>query len=232
MSGGKTIINALGISNGCYLQDYNLVEQQNQGNFTPEQKVELLINRLKAENRQWKDLQLGDGQLYNGNYTSNRFKQLQGLKNYFFIVAGDAGPASPGLNNIEKFEKLTRAAPDFTCITLVNTNRFINFRLGFNDLDFDRSQYPELSQQWPGQIEDYFKQKADVVWDCDWFFDRGQFLSNLKNIYKMLGLTDFNEYLISKYYDEYITTLKRIVIEINNIPKEINDNSTIQLHSP
>lgn len=206
-AGGKTIVNALGISNNCYLQDYNLVQRQNQGILTSEKKVDLLINRLKSETYQWRDLKLGDSQLYYSNYASDRFKQLQHTKNYFFIVNHD----------VEDFKQLTKVVSDVICISLVNTNQFINFRLGLDDLNVNRSQYPNLPQQWPTQVEEYFKEKADIVWDCNWFFQKENFLSNLKNMYKTLGLIDFNECLVSKYYDEYITTLNRIILEIKNL---------------
>lgn len=58
-SGGKFLMNCLGLSNDVFLQDINLAIEQIQGNLSPQKKLDLLIERMSASKNSWTDLNMG-----------------------------------------------------------------------------------------------------------------------------------------------------------------------------
>jgi hypothetical protein len=94
-AGGKFLINCLGLSNQAVFQDIELAKLQIGGNFPPEKKINLLLQRLDDTKNQWNDLNLGCYQLFdqnfaNGNLTNNINDDVKLLivnKLFFFIVA-------------------------------------------------------------------------------------------------------------------------------------------------
>lgn len=63
-AGGKFLINSLGLSNSCVLQDQNLVKLQLSGGLTPDRKIDLLHSRIQEVSGGWNDLHLGDSRLF------------------------------------------------------------------------------------------------------------------------------------------------------------------------
>lgn len=64
-AGGKFIINCLALTNDVVLQDEVLAKEDLSGNLTIRNKFDLLRNRLEKEDAyNWKDLELGDIQLF------------------------------------------------------------------------------------------------------------------------------------------------------------------------
>jgi hypothetical protein len=105
-TGGKFLINCLGLSNQAVLQDNSLAKLQIDGLFTPENKISLLLDRLKEITNHWDDLKLGCTSLFGGEnhakITNHNFKPDNFIKNldpvikliieknyFFFIVAHD-----------------------------------------------------------------------------------------------------------------------------------------------
>ena len=104
-TGGKFLINCLGLNNQAVFQDSHLAKLQINGLFTPENKISLLLSRLKETKTHWNDLQLGCSALFgishaeivNHNFTNNNFiknldpviKLIIEKKLFFFIVAHD-----------------------------------------------------------------------------------------------------------------------------------------------
>ena len=101
-TGGKFLINCLGLSNQAVFQDNILAKLQINGLFTPENKISLLLSRLKERKNHWDDLQLGctnlfqgDDEFKNHNFTNGNFiknidstiKIIIEKKLFFFIVA-------------------------------------------------------------------------------------------------------------------------------------------------
>lgn len=70
-SGGKFLMNCIGLSRHAVLQDAKLAGSQLQGNLTVQQKHHLLLQRIQDTKQAWNDLDLGCHQLFHDtNYTN------------------------------------------------------------------------------------------------------------------------------------------------------------------
>jgi hypothetical protein len=84
--------------------------------------------------------------------------------------------------------------------------------------------YPEeLKIKIEEKFAEEFSQEDENVnaiydWNVNWYFSKESTLMNIKKIYDLLQLTEFNEDKISKYYDLWIDKLDEI--KINSLNKE------------
>ena len=191
-AGGKFLINSLGLSNGCYLQDIEFVKLQLDNQFTPELKLATLLTRLDLnDNQTWKDLGLGCQQLFGTNYhdPEDFFPEIN-LISYkptlFFIVT----------HNLNFFEKVNDVWPNAKKIYLTNYAKFIEWR---SNVPCTRPEETEL-----------LTQHEFLIWDVESYFDKSQYLTQLETFYSQLGLTDFNQQYVETFYNKYIETLTKI----------------------
>jgi len=202
-AGGKFLLNCLGLSNQCYLQDAQLVMQQQQGKLTQHEKLLLLHTKLDNvldnihDNKiWWNDLKLGDAHL--------RTLSNLGNDNTFFCV----------VNHDTTFSNQYQHGFH---IVFKNTKKFINWRLGLS-LDLDRRLYPHLSQDWTdAQYTQLYKNIDDCYeWDTDWYFELDIFLKEIQKLYIKVGFTDFDKITIESFYKKYIKTLDIIAEQYRN----------------
>ena len=204
-AGGKFIINTLGLSNGAFFQSINLVKKQLSNQFTRQEKLNYLLKKLnEAQCNTWRDLDLGCCQLFFDKFDPRVFpKEINTITNnntgLLFLVC----------HNVKTFNRLKELWPSAKHIHIINTNRFINFRLNLN-LDFDRKNYPDLSQNFSESDDYYFLTRADLIWNQDCFLDIDIFLDKMNNLYHDLNLIDYDEQSIKKFYHAYYNTLLRI----------------------
>lgn len=102
-SGGKFLMNCIGLSRHAVLQDATLAATQLQGNLTVQEKHQLLLQRIQDSKQHWNDLGLGCIQLFHdANYSNKpilhtRFFQfdpvihdLSWADHYFFLASNSA----------------------------------------------------------------------------------------------------------------------------------------------
>lgn len=90
LAGGKFLINSLGISDGAVFQDATLAEQQLNGNFTSQDKITLLQQRLSEPEEKWDDLGFGCLQLFDiDNHDYQRYPTSRLLDNDRFHTVID-----------------------------------------------------------------------------------------------------------------------------------------------
>lgn len=182
-SGGKFLINCLGLSNACHLQHADLLL------LSPEKKFTYLTKRLDEiinKKTAWDDLGLGDWQLFGWpvNYqTLSKFPQDK----FFFAVAHD----------LDTLNKIVKCYTSALRIYFIDNQRFMNWRLKTDKKIKPHKWYPK---------SDY----PVYYWSADWFLDQSLFLENLENLYQLLGLTDFNREFVTVYYEKYFKALTMI----------------------
>jgi hypothetical protein len=207
-AGGKFLFNCLGLSNQAYLQDINLVRQQRSGQLTPQNKLNLLIDRLNSVEDTWNDLYLGCRELfgYGSNLNPGQFdprqfhpeiSQLASGDKLFFVVA----------HTIKTFKILINIWPNAKIIYFDKCEKFIRWRCNRipSPLSFNSTECNYITQYNP------------IIWNSDTYLDRENFFVNIKWVYNQLGLDDFNLTLIEPFYDKYINILGKIKNDNNNI---------------
>lgn len=203
-SGGKFIINNLGLSKHCFFQKLHLVKKQLSGRLSPDQKLSYLLYQLNDQTPfQWNDLRLGCMNLFGDPYDPENFSEEivkithQNLGLFFLVV-----------HNLNQFDAYQKIWPCAKHIHITNASKFINWRLNLPE-DFDKSKYPRLSQGFP-QEHDHQLSKNATIWNSEWFFDWHVFCVEMKNLYNHLQLPDFNADLVKQYYQAYYDTLLRV----------------------
>jgi hypothetical protein len=202
-AGGKFLLNCLGLSNDCYLQDSKLVSAQIDKKLSPEDKFTFLIEKLD-KTTVWNDLDIGCIELFNYPFDPLKFStvisQISYEKKYFFVIAHDYG----------RYTRLKQIWPDAKVLYFNCTNEFINWRLGL-DQSVDRTHYLEVSQDFPVNYQNLFNLTDDTIfWNANWFLNEEIFLIEIKKVYDTLQLTDFNIEFIKSFRSKYLDTLLKI----------------------
>ena len=199
-AGGKFVINCLGLSNQCYLQDIELVRKQRAGQLTPNDKLFLLKTRIEQTHNDWNDLELGcvrlfgsfkNGGIDSGPYETREYTseidQLSRERKYFFLIA------HYGLHDLEKkWQDDCVAWPNAKIIYFINNPRFVKWRTGLDD---DIQDYPVPFHP------------RTLIWNCDWFYNKKHTVHNIKKLYGKLRLKDFNEDYIAEYYTSWMNKI-------------------------
>ena len=217
-AGGKFLINSLGLSQSCYLQDIYLLKQQRKRTLPSEQKLNFILHRLSREQENWNDLGLGCKQLFGNVLDPESFYseilEVSYEDKLFFVVAHRPGKSYDGVNGLID---LLNIWPNAKKIYLKNSNEFVNWRLGFAK-GFDRSSYPQIFQNFTDYEEKQILQEENLlIWDVNWYFDQEKFIHELKNLYEQLGIVDFDQELVQTYYCRYIEKIE----ELRNIKKKL-----------
>ena len=71
-AGGKFLANCLGLAPNAVLQDRTLARQQLDGNLSPYDKFNLIMQRVSEVGKEWNDLELGCGKFFGDNCFFNR----------------------------------------------------------------------------------------------------------------------------------------------------------------
>jgi len=214
-SGGRFLINCLGISDQAYLQDVKLVEKQILGNLTPEAKQIELLNRLDKVGNIWNDLDLGCRFLYGNTPESpesypGTIDKISKEDKKFFVVAHNTSMVDNFLN-IWSQPKL---------LIFKNNFNFVKWRWGATDILDLKKKYPHL-KVFPNfeklrASEKTLCEKINVFssskfeWDSTDFLNEEKFESSLRTCYEFVELENYKYDLIRPFYQKYISTLERL----------------------
>jgi hypothetical protein len=199
-SGGKFLLNCLGLSDHAHLQSALLSTLQLRGEFTPWHKYEYLVKKLRAELYVWKDLDLGDYQMFGDPVNPNRFYQvLQDITNgnkRFFAVA----------HSVAELKTLSELWPQATIISFRNVKPFIDWRR--QDAQDQRWVNNELGLV--SECVTLLATRRVLEWNTENYLDWPKFDHDLRTLYSELELPDYSEDLIQNFYQEYLSALERI----------------------
>ena len=205
-AGGKFLINCLGLSDGAIFQDSRLAERQLRGEFKQVDKMNHLITRLNETkiNGKWYDLGMGcvellgicaplyvDYDSIHSVYYSEITSKLSNGDKLFFMVA-----------HVEyQLEACLKVWKNAKVIIFKNTEAFVKQR---------RLYIKPYNFQITTEI---IKQNNIFSWDTDSYSTEEATINGIDNLYKELGLTDFNRELVSEYYRQWIDTLDYLKAE-------------------
>lgn len=216
-SGGKFLINCIGLSNDAVLSDILLVQQQLDNKFNSYDKLKLLLNRISICNDTgtWDDLQLSQCQLFNSTALIDTFtiEEIQKFDGYSFtsilpaeffltsatdiVIHSDKffSVETHGINDAIFYYNLWQ---DSKIILFDNKfDNFYNFREGID---------PARNFKWEIEL---FNNIPYISWSADDYLIENVFLEKIKNLYNNIGLTDFNEELILTYYRSWLNTIEK-----------------------
>lgn len=239
-SGGKFLINCLGVSNQCLLQSLEISQKQIFNNFTSDYKKSLLLEKLSKEKNHWTDLGLGCIDFYQIEYINslnvdskkvknilNQNKKLVDVlnsNNYHFKVAHD-------LKFIKHYLEIW---PNSQIIEFTNFHDFcIEYRKNMYNYEKLRgSNWPKEFPTYqefltlPKEIKndisnhyDYFslrnfylqiQEKIIFKWNTDWYFQKQSTLDGINQVYNALNLKDIDKKFLENYYSNWITKIKEI----------------------
>ena len=197
-SGGKFLINCLGLSPGSLFQHSDLVRKQVAGEFGPATKFNTLMDRLSSLHTYWNDLGLGCGQLlgmHDANITpaevEQNVKMIVKTNHRFYFASHDRAPTPD-----QTPPKMLDTWKNANVIILYNYASFLEWRSGY-----------EGRGPGPGKPADTH---GYVYWDTSRYFSVDDTLSGIKELYDHYELPDFNEGYISAYYLLWRSKLKEI----------------------
>lgn len=203
-SGGKLVINSLGLADNACLQHFLLAHQQLKNNFSQEDKKNYLIKKLSASTYFWDDLSLGckeffgvPNHLFNDlhivqyQYRSKLVKACIDKKIHFFKVVQP-----------QKYNEFLPKWPNGKIINFTNSLDITKKRLKpitkwFNDedvLNVDVNSIHTLDN-----LNRVYK-----TWNCAWFDEKEKYLLEIENLYETFKLTNYNKEILSTIYDSYI----------------------------
>ena len=209
-SGGKCVINCLGLSNSATIMHHELAYgsiKQKSNYFT--QQFALTLKKGK-----WDDLGLKTTKFvghsldnidtftpseleryYWDLYFCDEFKTIvNGTKDVFVIA-----------HSIPATKVLQNSYIDSRTIRLVNTA----------DVVYKRSQYKNVVPKYVHiELSKISEQELDnfISWDCKWFENENIFLKNIEIFYDELGYQDFDTALpyIKKYYKHWTNVVSAL----------------------
>lgn len=203
-SGGKLIINSLGLADNACLQHFLLAHQQLKNNFTQEDKKNFLVGKLNASNYFWDDLSLGCHQLFgitpqlfhnpNAALSPFRFKLLQGLvekKIHFFKAL-----------HVKNTNAIFSKWPNGKILNYTNSLPIIKKRLAPMTKFLPEEQIlndDKRSIELLGNLNRKYE-----TWNCAWFDEKEKYLLEIENLYEKFKLTNYNKEILGTIYDLYM----------------------------
>jgi len=200
-AGGKFLINCLGLSKDAVLQDKDLAQKDLEGTLTPEDKFNLLIERINKIEDKWNDLGLGcyqllgvHDQLFRKEFSKEERKKcyrdvvklLSNSNKLFFIVQ----------HRVDWVEDIVNEWPNAKVVAVDHSYEFARSRPGYHHLE---SGLDDMKNEWVDQIP----YDADFRFNANEFNSKHHTLKNIQKLYKTFGLTDYNEEYISLFYDAW-----------------------------
>ena len=172
LTGGKTVINSLGLSNSFLFQEASLVHQQLEGLLTPKEKYTILKYKLFKMLHQdaWSDLDMGSGYLEGFDETRSILQKKWWANE---------------CHRMSQYRSLIDARPNAKTLAFKNSQYVLDIR----------------EAGLPAEIDHFFIEGEDVMyWDGDNFRSRDAFVNGIAEVYSWLGLRDFNKFLVGDYY--------------------------------
>ena len=198
VSGGKFLINCLGLSDSALLQHQDLVD------FDQQSKINYINQQLEIARKSsnWQDLGLGCEEFF-GRSGLPHFVRTRPLvhtaaatnashgNRWFFVVAHD----------ILSAEHCLQTWPNAKLILFRNPAILVNQRSKDQQTIDNANCFDFLTRRYP---------KHNRLLDCwrtEWYLDEALTLQNLQNIYNKMHMSDFNESAIKDYYRQWTKLL-------------------------
>ena len=215
-TGGHAVINALGLSDQCYLQCEQLASMQRYGHLNKKQKLDILVSKADAVDDKWIDLTLGDIQLltqeqHDPSYFMPIIRKISNEDNYFCLSAH---------NNLDLDLRL-KVWPNTKVVTLINGKDFIKWRWnGYDKSTLPFCNYaPSYYDVEPDQpLIDKINRIAmidNIYFDAQSLFDVKDFCQEVKKLYQHFKMEDFDADVISQYYKAHYNALDRLRAKID-----------------
>ena len=265
-SGGKFLINCLGLSDHVVFSDYKLAHKQLENKFTPTDKLLHLETKLNENINSWNDLETYATNLFELNLDES----LRGTWVSFFQLIIKT-PMFSLLSNQNKYFCIETSLTDFDRIQEIFPNakiilfekEYANFTVwrnlskeelykkqqqsliyywnGIKGTDWpslpptnqkefnliDPMIQQELLDKFNGTILLYYGDQLHVpdfvtreytitngsnviTWNANDYLLETKFLTKIESLYDTLGLTDFNQDYITRFYRLWINTLDRL----------------------
>jgi hypothetical protein len=213
-AGGRFLINSLGLSDDAVFQDQHLAQQQLELSFNQQDKFNLLETRINevATQHKWRDLGLSCSRFFGIN-TRDWHLSPELIRDY-----GPFTESSCQISNSDKkffiaahwpdvINRYLSIWPNARVIMFENFTSFINFRLN-RSVPAGSAQETYFSKM----EESYKEQTAHLTniiyrWDTNRYFDEDQTVQGIKELYNILNLKNFNEDLLRRYHNLWITKL-------------------------
>ena len=202
-SGGKFLINCLGMSDDAYFQDLQLVKKQRAGQLTPADKFTLLQKELDLIDEEWHDgvyqpgtwadFRMGCRSLFTDQFDPNKFDPLIHTiaeeSKRFFVIA----------HTVDHLELLTTIWPSATIVYFQHNNKFLQWRANYVDTSIDLEN----------KIAAIKNSHKVLYWDADYYLTK-LVINKIEELYTNLGLVDFNRPYIRNFHGRYMFTLQRL----------------------
>jgi hypothetical protein len=213
-SGGKFLINCLGLSDDAVMQSAQLAQKQLNQDLTQLDKFEFLREKFSEIDDKWNDLALGCAQLFGGPLTQDYvnlgpdtiknsivFNQVietltQGNKK-FFIAA----------HNSKVLSGIVDLWPRCKIISFVNCQAFLDLRLGDQKESFVQRnlQQHQLNSE---QVKKTYPQALE--WDTNNYFSKDKTVHAVAKLYTQLNLGNFDPVIIQQYHQLWIDKLMEL----------------------
>lgn len=189
------IVNCLCLSNSINLENIN----------TPTEKFEKLLEWLTSPNQELNFTSLR----YEINPNTSLFSEKNN-KNFYFLSSNKIeNPLIDKLNNskiIYCYNNLLFDSILFEDQIKLTIKEYISLPQNAKEIIQKKYDQKKLSNN----SENYLKNKFLYNWNTNWFFSKEETLKNIQKIYWTLRLSDYNNDLIGKYYDEWIDCMNDV----------------------
>jgi hypothetical protein len=225
-AGGKFLINSLGLSDNAVFQDSKLAAKQLAGNFSNQDKIDYLLNKINETKEKWSDLDLGCGQLYgHGNKSIHGLKDLpltNKIRNYFTFdtIIEPLSKSSKYFFKIahftHTFKKELMFWPNAKVIELVNYKPFIKKYRSLDNCHYNNVKGESWPDNYPS-IKEYVNLDTAIQDDINYYYpDFKYFQQNPHEADRVIYTWNVNSYLSE---DQTMLEFKNLctVLNINDI---------------
>jgi hypothetical protein len=196
-AGGKFLINCLGLSDNCVLQDRRLAQKQLDGKFWLDDKICYIRSKMDVAKQNLKrtDLDLGSGQLFGHTHETGNFNITIDRvvnKNWYFCH---------GVHGLGQLKQRLKIWPNSKIIIFKNYKKFIEERVPGHVIN---------TNKFDEEINLLTSDNMVYEWDTEWYQDIDAFLEKFVDCALWSGVNPVDLDYISMYYNMWTDTIKFI----------------------
>lgn len=225
-SGGKFLINSLGLSDYAVFQHRHYAEEQLKGRFTKKDKIDYLITEINKVKNTWNDLNLGSSALFGeANVVilrTLRFPLANEIKSYldFNQIIDTLSESELYFFNIchttQELEKSMQFWPQAKVVEFINYNYFLKKYRTLDNKHYELLKGTSWPENYPS-INEYLKLDKDIQNEINEFYPSFKFFQDNPEQAKRI-IYSWN----TENYESYEQTLKHFkklcnVLELNDI---------------
>jgi hypothetical protein len=215
-AGGLFLANCLSLSENV-LSTFNTIEE----------KIDFLEKYIDSQKIFWNDC-------YLNNMTGEFWFPSEHKEKYFMIYDHDPKNIPTHINIWQNLSVIYFKNPDLFCKmrrVLKNVNGNL-LHTSFERVMPEKEDFPipnsfeeyfELSEKEQNKLKEAYKSKEKFgnycflknkkplyTWDTNWYFSKNDTLKKVKELYDLYGFDDYNEEIISRYYDKWIKKIMEL----------------------